>query len=236
VWRDWALVTALVTWSVLEALLREGLAWSPLALLEGVVVALSLLWRRTHPLPAVVAAFSVLTVVDVMRIVALEDAGRLWSVAAVLVLPYALFRWGSGREAAVGLGFVLVWLGVPLLADSTDVAEVVAGYGFFLFAAALGTSIRLHANARVRDIEQARLRQRGELARELHDIVGHHVSAIVIQAQAGRVLSATDPERAAAVLQTIEEAASRRGNCTDLSPSRRGVTVGTFDGAGNLDS
>jgi hypothetical protein len=61
VWRDWALVTALVTWSVLEALLREGLAWSPLALLEGVVVALSLLWRRTHPLPAVVAAFSVLS-------------------------------------------------------------------------------------------------------------------------------------------------------------------------------
>jgi signal transduction histidine kinase len=172
VWRDWALVSALATWSVLEALLREGLAWSPLALLEGVVVALSLLWRRTHPLPAVVAAFSVLTVVDVMRIVAVEDAGRLWSVAAVLVLPYAL-------------------------------------YGFFLFAAALGTSIRLHANARVRDIEQARLRQRGELARELHDIVGHHVSAIVIQAQAGRVLSATDPERAAAVLQTIEEAASR---------------------------
>jgi hypothetical protein len=27
-----------------------------------------------------------------------------------------------------------------------------------------------------------------------------------------------------------------RGNCTDLPPSRRGFTVGTFDGAGNLDS
>ena len=35
------------------------------------------------------------------------------------------------------------------------------------------------------------------------------MSAIAIPAQAGRVLSATDPDRAAAVLQTIEEAASR---------------------------
>jgi signal transduction histidine kinase len=42
-----------------------------------------------------------------------------------------------------------------------------------LFSAALGASIRYHANARIRDIEQARLRQRNQLARELHDTVGH---------------------------------------------------------------
>ena len=39
--------------------------------------------------------------------------------------------------------------------------------------------------------------------------VGHHVSAIVIQAQAGRIVAATHPDRAAAALATIEEAASR---------------------------
>jgi signal transduction histidine kinase len=85
----------------------------------------------------------------------------------------------------------------------------VGGFGFFLFSAALGASIRYHANTRIRDIEQAKLRQRNQLARELHDAVGHHVSAIAIQAQAGRALAGSHPERALATLETIEEAASR---------------------------
>jgi uncharacterized membrane protein YhhN len=65
VWRDWALLGVLVAWSVLEALLRDDLAWRPVALAVGVVVALTLLWRRTHPLAAVVVAFGALTTVDV---------------------------------------------------------------------------------------------------------------------------------------------------------------------------
>ena len=169
---------------------------------------LTLLWRRTHPLAAVGVAFGTLIAFDAARILAI-DATVLTSIAALLVLPYALFRWGSGREAAIGLGVILVWLTVAHVADPTEIAEVVAGYGFFLFSAALGASIRFHANARVRDIERANLRQRNELARELHDSVGHHVSAIVIQAQAGRSVAATHPDRAAAALATIEEAGSR---------------------------
>jgi len=104
---------------------------------------------------------------------------------------------------------ILVWLVVTHLADPTETGEVVAGYGFFLFSAALGASIRFHANTRARDIEQAKLRERNALARELHDAVGHHVSAIAIQAQAGRSVAATQPDRAVAALATIQEAASR---------------------------
>jgi glucose-6-phosphate-specific signal transduction histidine kinase len=209
VWRDWVLVGVLLTWSGLEALLREDLAWRPLVLSVSVVVALALLWRRTHPLAAVVFAFSILTAVDVARILADNENGLLWSVSGALVLPYSLFRWGAGREAGIGLGVILVWLIVTHVADPTGIAEVVAGYGFFLFSAALGASIRFHANARIRDIEQAKLRQRNQLARELHDTVGHHLSAIAIQAQAGRTLAASNPDRAGKALEAIEEAASR---------------------------
>ncbi len=127
----------------------------------------------------------------------------------MLLLPYSLFRWGAGREAAIGLGLILAWLAVTHVADPTAAAEVVAGYGFFLFSAALGASIRYHANSRIRGIEQAKLRQRNQLARELHDTVAHHVSAIAIQAQAGRALAATRPDDALAVLEHIEDAASR---------------------------
>ncbi|HVM15918.1 MAG TPA: histidine kinase [Egibacteraceae bacterium] len=218
VWRDWALVAVLGSGSVLELLLREDRAWAPLVLAVSVVVALTLLWRRAHPLAAAAVAFGTMIAWDVARIVVI-DATNLLTIAGLLMLPYALFRWGSGREAAVGLGIILGWLPVTHVADPTasaqvglapsEVGTVVGGYGFFLFSAALGASIRFHAHARVRDIEQAKLRQRNELARELHDAVGHHVSAIVIQAQAGRALAASNPDRALGTLETIEEAASR---------------------------
>ena len=207
-WRDRALVGLLVVWSIAEALLREDRTWWPVVLTVSIVVAGCLLWRRTHPLAAVAVGFGTLIAFDVARILGVDATGLL-SIAAVLVLPYALVRWGSGREAAVGLGIILVWLAVTHVADPTAPAEVVAGFGFFLFSAALGAAIRFHANSRLREIEREKLRQRTELARELHDTVAHHVSAIAVQAQAGRALSATDPDRALATLGAIEEAASR---------------------------
>ena len=54
-----------------------------------------------------------------------------------------------------------------------------------------------------------RSRERAELARELHDTVAHHVSAIAVRAQAGRVLAASQPGAAADALVVIEEEASR---------------------------
>lgn len=149
---------------------------------------------------------------DVARHLVLDVTG-LNTIVAVLVLPYALLRWGSGREAVLGLGVIVIWLAITLAVTRLDEpvgpAEIVASYGFFLFAAALGTAIRYHATARVRDVEQAKLRQRNQLARELHDTVGHHVSAIAIAAQAGRIAAPSHPERALAALETIEDAASR---------------------------
>jgi signal transduction histidine kinase len=208
VWRDWALLAVAVSASLIEVALQPDRAWLLAALVVSIVVALSLLWRRTHPLAVVAVAFGTLIVFDVARTVS-SDATLLLSVAAALVLPYALLRWGSGREAVIGLGIILVWLGVTHLADPSTVGEVVSGYGFFLFSAALGASIRFHATTRMRDIEQAELRQRHELARDLHDTIGHHMSGIVIQAQAGQALAASHPDRALAVLATIEAAATR---------------------------
>jgi signal transduction histidine kinase len=192
VWRDWALLAVVVAGSVLEVVLREDRARLEVAIAVSLVIGCALLWRRTHPLAAVAVAFGTLIVFDLARI-ALIDAAALYSTAAALVLSYALFRWGAGREAA------------------------------------LGASIRFHANARLRAIEQAKLRLRNELARELHDTVGHYVSGIAIQAQAGRALAASHPDRALAVLETIEEAASRT-----LEQMRAMVGILREEGAADL--
>jgi signal transduction histidine kinase len=205
---DWALVAMLIVWSVTEALLRDGLAWRPLALAVSGVIAVTLPWRRTQPLRAVMVAFGTLLAFDVLRIVSLEGTG-LASIAAALLLPYALCRWGSGREAVPGLALILSWLVVTHIADPTPPVDVATAVAFFGLSAAVGAALRFQAHARTRAIEQAKLRERSELARELHDAVGHHVSAIAIQAQAGRALAASQPARALSVLSTIEEAAAR---------------------------
>ena len=131
-WRDWALLGVAVAASLIEAALRPDRTWLLTALAVSIVVALCVLWRRTHPLAAVAVAFGTLIVFDVARIVA-SDATGLSGIAVALVLPYALFRWALGREAAIGLGIILVWLGVTHVADPTTVRDVVAAYGFFLF-------------------------------------------------------------------------------------------------------
>src|SRR5215210_2599167 len=140
--RDWALVVALVGWSVVEVVLRQA-AWTsanlaprPLLLVYALAVLGPLLWRRTHPLVAVVVCFGTLTIVDIVRILTGSHGAPLNSTAATLILAYALFRWGSGREAASGLGVIMLWQPITFVADPMSPAKTVAGYGFFLFAAA----------------------------------------------------------------------------------------------------
>jgi signal transduction histidine kinase len=169
----------------------RDLAPRPLLLLYVLAVLGPLLWRRTHPLVAVAVSFGTLTIVDIVRILTGSQGALLNSISAALILAYALFRWGSGREAASGLGVILVWLPITHVADHMSLWARVAGYGFFLFAAALGAAIRYRTRIRIRDIDQAKAREREQLARELHDTVAHHVSGIAIQAQAGRAIAAS---------------------------------------------
>jgi signal transduction histidine kinase len=194
-----------------EVVLRRDLAPGPVLLLYALAVLGPLLWRRTHPLVAVVVSFGTLMIVDIVRILTGSQGALLNSTLAALILTYALFRWGSGREAVSGLGVILLWLAITItaVADPVSLAEAVAGYAFFLFAAALGAAVRYRTKIRVRDIDQAKAREREQLARELHDTVAHHVSGIAIQAQAGRAVAASHPERAVEALAVIEDAATR---------------------------
>ena len=213
--RDWALVAVFICWSLVEVVLRQAmwtdrdLAPRPLLLLYVLAVLGPLLWRRTHPLVAVAGSFGTLTILDIVRILTGSQGALLNSLSAALILAYALFRWGSGREAAIGLGVILLWQPITTVADPMGLAGKVGGYAFFLSAAALGAAIRYRAKIRFRDIDQAKAREREQLARELHDTVAHHVSGIAIQAQAGRAIAASHPERAVEALAVIEDAATR---------------------------
>lgn len=207
--RDWVLVSALVVWSLVEAVVRDDVVPVPLLLVSALAVVVPLPWRRTHPLVTTAVVFGAVSAVDLVRLATGTEGVLPSTVSATVLMAYALFRWGSGREAAAGFAGVLVWLTLTCIVEATTLAETVAGYGFFLFAAALGAATRYRARIRLRDLDQARAREREQLARELHDTVAHHVSGIAIQAQAGRAVAGTHPERAVEALAVIEDAATR---------------------------
>jgi signal transduction histidine kinase len=233
VWRDWALLAVITVSATLETIFREDLVWRPAGLVVALGLGVALLWRRTHPLPVAVIAFGATSLLDTAVAGSVDgEEPILFAIAGVLLLPYALLRWGSGRDAAVGMGFIL---GVNVVSEivAGTLSDLILGAVAFLLSAALGALVRSRAGDRMRQRDQVRLREREQLARELHDTVAHHVSAIAIRAQAGRTLAATEPAAAVDALEVIEESASRAltelralvgalrdGDEPDLAPQR----------------
>ena len=207
--RDWALLAFVTVSAVLEGVLREDMPLPGLSLVLTVGLAPLLLWRRTHPLAVVAATFGVTAVVDVALIAADAPALDVYTMLYVLVLPYALFRWGSGREVVAGVAIILVPATLALSVDWPGAGEAVAGVAVLLAACALGWAVRSQYGARERRLEQVKSEERVVLARELHDTVAHHVSAIAVQAQAGRALAAASPSAPLEALEVIEVEASR---------------------------
>jgi signal transduction histidine kinase len=226
------LVALVAPVALIEGAYRHDTPWPTVSVVAILALLPTLPWRRTHPLLAVAAAFGTFTAIDVASIVAGVDWEGLSTGAFVLLLLYALFRWGSGREAMIGLAIVLV----PVMLSATNetpVGDVVGGTVLLLLVAAVGASVRYQDNARSRGMDQVKLRERELLARELHDTVAHHVSAIAVQAQAGRAVAASRPGAALDALAVIEEEASRtlaemrtmvsalrQGDEPDLGPQR----------------
>ncbi|MBB4751990.1 sensor histidine kinase [Actinoplanes lobatus] len=207
--RDWSLAAPVLAVLVFDAAFRD-LTWPPVAVAFGCGLALATLVRRTCPLAAVVFAFGGFAVLDLAAYVVGTEPVVLNSGWVVLVLAYSLLRWRAGRDAVIGMAVIAVGLAVIVSVDFPGIAETTAGIAIVLLAAALGASMRYRSIAREQLIVQAKLQEREQLARELHDTVAHHVSAIAIQAQAGLFLARSSSlSGATEALETINREAAR---------------------------
>jgi signal transduction histidine kinase len=195
---------------IVEALWREELAQRPLSVALGLVLAGTLWFRRSHPLAATAVAFGLITASTLAQTaLGLPEVGP-YAGACVLLLPYALGRWGSRRAVALGLVFMAAAHTASMLRrEVPDLGDTIGGAVFLFFPVVLGLSLRFRAAAQARDLEHAKLREREQLARELHDSVAHHVTAITIQAQAARAVLASRPEAAEQALIAIETESRR---------------------------
>ncbi|WP_457100338.1 histidine kinase [Microbacterium sp. P5_E9] len=205
VWRDWALVGVLPPLVVLEAASRAEVPWRWLWAAVLIVLVPTLLWRRTRPLTMLAVAFVTESVVGLVT----GGDPQLFTTAYFLILIYALMRWGDGRAMVIGGAILLAGTAVTFIIESPTAGDVIGGLAVLVATSTLGLTFRWRASARGRELDRMRLLEREQFARDLHDTVAHHVSAIAIQAQAGTAVAPDDPAAAAAMLQVIESEASR---------------------------
>jgi len=207
---DRFLVFALVPAVIAEGLFAEPTAMHPLVIAVGVVGVVTIRFRRTHPAWATAVAFGLASAATLVGLLLRRPPSPLHTTACVLLLPYSLFRWGSGREIVAGMPFVAgAYAASALAGEMHEAGDYIGAAVVLLFPGALGASLRFRAESHRRDIEHAKLLERTQIARDLHDTVAHHVSAIALQAQGGRAVMARRPELAAQALEAIDKEASR---------------------------
>ena len=175
------------------------------------------LWRRTRPAGVLALAGAALAV---------KYAGQLnlWSAsAAVLAAAYGLGAYGSPAmrrvtrlTAAAGLAAALV----ALLAGSGNHSAAVA-CALLATALVLGEVTSSHRDTAIAAAQHAHDLDRASLARELHDVLAHQLSAIAVQAGAARLATSADPLAAARAVGVIEREA--RAGLTELNKLVRGM-------------
>ncbi len=108
----------------------------------------------------------------------------------------------ASREPALVIGATALARVVLLYAIPIAVAEIARGRE--RLALALEDRNRMLERERLERAERARHAERMALARELHDIAGHHLSGIIVSAQAASALALSDPQRAREMMQVVQ--------------------------------
>jgi signal transduction histidine kinase len=227
VWSDLALATALLLPAFAMPFTDAG--WTGLVVSVGQLAPLY--WRRRHPVSAfvVVAGFSAAQAV-------LIDT-PLWSQVAFPVAVYSVARFSTTRPGLAALATGVAGAGVAsyVWLLEFDQLNPSAFTSYFLFITAvvvtawalgtLGRIRRAYVDALVergaqiereaaQQIALATSAERARIAREMHDVVAHGLSMIVVQADGARYAGGRDPDLASEALETI--AATGRASLTEM--------------------
>ncbi len=135
----------------------------------------------------------------------------------VSLLAFVVGRWGRSRTEAVALGLLTVAapIAASLIQSPSEIAVGIWILGI-AFPWALGRAAarqsRLAAELeRTREelAEQALLAERRRIARDVHDLVGHGLAAVMLQVTSARHVLRRDPAAAEEALQSAEEVGRR---------------------------
>ncbi len=182
---------------------------APLTLVQ----ALSLLWRRSAPLASVLVVMGLLPV-QVLAGVPLSEP--VYPMLLTMLGLYGVAAHAPLRRALLGLSLPLLALWGTL---AYEVARDKRSNGDVLFITVLAVAPWLVGRAMRGQVGETRKAQRdratavaGErarIARELHDVIAHSVSVMVVQAGAAEQMLTFDPSRVREPLLAIQQTGRR---------------------------
>jgi signal transduction histidine kinase len=193
---------------------KIGAVYALLVVLAGGVAA-----RRRLPFTAALSGWCVFLGLDLLPSIYTD---RIVSPPFVtILLTYSLGRHADDRRAAIGavLGTALMITATSVDSYADSAANTLSTVGFAVIAPLLiGRFQRhrahLHATLRAKaeSLEAERAdrasaaadEERTRIAGELHDVVGHALSAMVVQAGGARRLAERDPAKAGAAFRAVE--------------------------------
>lgn len=215
---DWALVVFCLLILAFEVVVSsiEGVGeerWELVRLGVSVPTVLALPWRRQH---AIVLALST-TLLQLCGDVLAWSFDAEFSILsggglAALVLFYAMYRWPSLDQALLASGALILLVAGSFVVQTTTVSDAIFSSLFWLILVAFALAMRYRAKLKQTEQLQIRLNERHDLARELHDTVAHHVSAIAVQAQAAQFVAKINPEASLEAMKSVEELANKTIN------------------------
>ena len=211
---DLALAVLLTASTQVELLLADAVEGSRVvqhlsfALLTGAVAL-----RRTRPIASAAGVAIGMTAQTALA----GDAPVLGGLLAAIVSTYSVAAYTHGSRRIVGGAVIAAGvIGSGLVhADSRTLDDFAGNLLIFGVLFALGSVLnrRREQTAELsRDLAAERRRaertladERARIARELHDVIAHHVSAMTLQAGAARQVLGLDPDRAREPLEVVEE-------------------------------
>jgi signal transduction histidine kinase len=211
----------------------DGTGWTAVLLL---LVALPLVFRRRYPL-------GVLSVVLATAVLVQDNPAALrLSFFACVIAGYSAAVFSPYKVPALASLPVAAMLHAGLQTDASSVSDSAVPFLILLPIAVAAEGLRRwkqHADEgrarmsameheQIEALRQATERERARIARELHDVVTHNVSVMVIQAGAARKVMEATPDEARAALLAVE--ASGRAAMTEL---RHVMGLLTMDGDGS---
>ena len=215
---DIAIAATLAITGIAEVWASSAFDDDPRALLTLAVLAMTLplVFRRRWPLPVLVATLFWATVTGAAWDL-FDDAAV--GMGVLLVAAYAVAAYRELRGAAIGGATLLAWGAAAMVWDDVP-------FGDYLFVAiilggvwAAGRTVRSRRqlavaladkNVLLEHEQEARAKQavaeeRTRIARELHDVVAHNVSVMVVQAGAERRSLGDDRPATREALEAIEQ-------------------------------
>jgi signal transduction histidine kinase len=222
--RQWPTIAALSVSQFLELTeVSNRLPGSLLPVLGCAVMAALAVFAPVRPVEAaLLGSFALALTAVMMRLLSIQGYGFILgaipftAIASGMLLVafatrYAEPRKTLGSSAALAGAALFALAVIPEESRIEQPSDILARLfmGGLLLVFSIGTGMYFRARDEERSksvqaaVSQAQQAERMALARELHDVVAHHVTGIVVQAQAAQMVAENNPRAATEALDRI---------------------------------